>query len=291
MANVKSNCSEILSGLKIYHDAGDTFEIRIPDAGSARTISGYFTDFAKAAKEIGYYTKGGAAIYVTINPVDPRLIGRSNNCLKVHAKNTTADKDIVRLNWLPVDGDPPRPAGISATDIEHYASISMIKNMRNWLISAQGWPENAFVIVDSGNGGYLLCRIELEKNKENSNLVKKCLEALDYLYSDETFHVDTTSSNPARILRVPGTTNAKGDEVGEMKHRLAWVLGSTEEIRGCVQGTLRGAGSHATCAGDSAQEPCRRYKRGLRSGGVLSSTCPAGTSYQDLQRWNTGRTG
>ena len=222
--NVKSNRSEILSGLQIYHDAGDTFEIRIPDAGSARTISGYFTDFAKAAEEIEHYTRGGAAIYVTINPVDPRLIGRSNNCLKARAKNTTADKDITRLNWLPVDGDPPRPAGISATDIEHRASISKIENIRNWLITTTGWPENAFVIVDSGNGGYLLCRIELENSKENSNLVKKCLEALDYLFTDDTFHVDTTSSNPARILRVPGTTNAKGDEVGEMKHRLAGVL-------------------------------------------------------------------
>jgi hypothetical protein len=50
------------------------------------------------------------------------------------------------------------------------------------------------------------------------------LEALDYLYSDETFNVDTTSANPARILRVPGTMNAKGDEVGDMKHRMARIL-------------------------------------------------------------------
>ena len=79
-----------------------------------------------------------------------------------------------------------------------------------------------------GNGGYLLCRIELENKPENSDLVKNCLEALDYLHSDETFHVDTTSANPARILRVPGTTNAKGDEVGDMRHRMARILEASE---------------------------------------------------------------
>jgi hypothetical protein len=82
------------------------------------------------------------------------------------------------------------------------------------------------VIVDSGNGGYLLARIELENTNENSDLVNKCLQTLDFLYSDETFHVDTTSGNPARILRVPGTLNAKGDEVEDfdMHHRMAKVL-------------------------------------------------------------------
>ena len=219
---MSSDRMEILRGLKVYHRQGDTFEIRIPDAGKVKTISGYFTDFSAAADA----TLGRAdefAVYVTINPTNPRLIARANNRLKPYAKSTTSDTDITKLNWLPMDGDPPRPAGISSTDEEHALSIKKCAEIRDWLVS-NGWPANAFVRVDSGNGGYLLARIELENTTENHTLVERCLKALDYLYSDEGFTVDTTSANPARILRVPGTMNAKGDEVGDMKHRMAQVL-------------------------------------------------------------------
>jgi len=219
---MSSDRMEILRGLKVYHRQGDTFEIRIPDAGKVKTISGYFTDLSAAADA----TLGRAdefAVYVTINPTNPRLIARANNRLKPYAKSTTSDTDITKLNWLPMDGDPPRPAGISSTDEEHALSIKKCAEIRDWLVS-NGWPANAFVRVDSGNGGYLLARIELENTTENHGLVERCLKALDYLYSDEGFTVDTTSANPARILRVPGTMNAKGDEVGDMKHRMAQIL-------------------------------------------------------------------
>lgn len=221
-AKVASDRAEILRGLMAYHRPGDTFEIRIPGAGKLGTISGYFTDFTAAADSV----LGRAdefAVYVTINPTNPKLIARANNRLKPYAKSTTSDSDIVKLNWLPMDGDPPRPAGIPSTDDEHDLSLRKCAEIRDWLIS-NGWPTNAFVRVDSGNGGYLLARIELENTTENHVLVERCLKALDYLYSDEGFTVDTTSANPARILRVPGTTNAKGDEVGDMRHRMARIL-------------------------------------------------------------------
>jgi P4 family phage/plasmid primase-like protien len=214
--------AEILKGLSTYHRPGDVFEIRIPKT-RYKTISGYFDNLDNAA-DAAISHNGEYAIYVTINPTNPRLIARSNNRLKNYAANTTADADIEKLNWLPVDGDPPRPAGISSTDMEHDISIQKIKEIRKWLIEEQGWPESAFVIVDSGNGGYLLARIELDNVKENSDLVARCLDALDFLYTDDTFNVDTTSCNPARILRIPGTLNAKGDEVKDMHHRTAKIL-------------------------------------------------------------------
>jgi hypothetical protein len=213
--------AEIQRGLETYHRPGDTFEIRILKT-RYKTISGYFNDLSNAVDAAISYN-GEYAIYATINPTNPRLMARSHNKLKKYAENTTSDADIARLNWLPTDCDPSRPAGISSTDEEHVVSIAKCKEIKQWLIE-QGWPEKAFVIVDSGNCGYLLARIELENTKENSDLVAKCLEALDYLFTDETFHVDTTSGNPARILRVPGTLNAKGDEVGDMHHRVARVL-------------------------------------------------------------------
>ena len=141
---------------------------------------------------------------------------------------------------MPADCDPPRPTGIPATDDEHEISISKCTKIKQWLIEDQGWPDKAFVLVDSGNGGYLLVRIELENTKENSDLVFKCLQTLDFLYTNETFHVDTTSGNPARILRVPGTLNAKGDEVEDfaMHHRMARILEAPDTVDYCKQHNL-----------------------------------------------------
>ena len=75
---------EILRGLKIYHQDGDTFEIRIPDT-KYKTISGYFNNFGNAADAAISYN-GEYAIYVTINPTKPRLIARANNKLKKYAR-------------------------------------------------------------------------------------------------------------------------------------------------------------------------------------------------------------
>jgi hypothetical protein len=258
-----SDRSEILRGLKVYHCPGDTFEIRIPGAGKAGTISGYFTDFTAAADAV-LGRADELAVYVTINPTNPKLIARANNRLKTYAKSTTSDNDITRLNWLPMDGDPPRPAGIPSTDEEHELSLRKCAEIRDWLVS-NGWPASAFVRVDSGNGGYLLARIELENTTENHGLVERCLKALDYLYSDAGFTVDTTSANPARILRVPGTTNAKGDEVGDMRHRMARILEAPEsfevvprELLEALAGMLpeqEGATQNAQKAGGKGFDP------------------------------------
>jgi hypothetical protein len=228
---------EVLRGLKVYHAEGDVFEFRLP-IHKSRTISGYFDDIEKAADEAVRLSKihPDIAIYCTINPTKKELIGRANNRTKDYAKNTTADGDVTLLNWLPADADTIRPAGISSSDEGHDRSIARIRYIKKWLVEEQGWPERSLVIVDSGNGGYLLARIELENDingtQENTKLVAGCLEALDYLFGDEAFHIDTTSQNPARILRVPGTLNAKGDEVAElaMKHRSARILDAPDSF-------------------------------------------------------------
>ena len=48
------------------------------------------------------------------------LLGRAYNRLKQTKKRDahTADKDVLAYRWLPVDTDPVRPAGISASDEE-----------------------------------------------------------------------------------------------------------------------------------------------------------------------------
>src|SRR5436853_3304018 len=89
-------------------------ELRITNSPQG-VISGYFTDREQLIAECEGLSGGLGveAVYTTLNPVDPDLLARANNRLKGRAKHTTADPDITRRLWLPIDCDAVRPSGIS----------------------------------------------------------------------------------------------------------------------------------------------------------------------------------
>ena len=229
--------AEILAGLQAYHRPGDVIEVRCPNAGKYKTtIAGYFDDYEAAARDVAKlsnFNHNGTgktpAIYLTLNKIKPDLLARYYNRLEYRAKETTPDKDIISLEWLPIDIDAVRPAGISSTDQEHQAAIEKAREIKVGLIS-QGWPENAFIWADSGNGGHLTAKISLENSKENVELIKKCLESLDRQYSDEKCKVDLTTHNPSRIWKVPGTAVRKGDDTPTRPHRMAKILERPEAL-------------------------------------------------------------
>jgi len=216
---------EILRTWNTFRQSGEVLEIRIPKAGKHKTISGYFNDAGKLADAvIGLADEHFAGIYFTVNPVKADLLARASNRYVKYAETTTSDADIIALHWLPVDLDAKRPAGISSTYGEHEAALQNAREIRSRLIEEQGWPAGAFVLGDSGNGAHVSVKIDLPNMPENVVLVKDCLEALDFLFSDETIEVDTTSQNPARIWKLYGTMARKGDNTVERPHRLAKLL-------------------------------------------------------------------
>ena len=73
----------------------------------------------------------------------------------------------------------------------------------------------------------LFYRIDLPAN--DGGLVQHCLKALEPC-SNEKVHVDLSVHNAARICRLPGMWNRKGDETADRKHRLAEVLEMPKEI-------------------------------------------------------------
>src|SRR5262245_5297833 len=144
------------------------FEIRSPNT-SKGTISGYFDNPKKAAAIVAKLSGEVPAIYVTLNPVTPSLLARSANRLIHYAKNTTADTDIIRRRWLPLDFDAARPAGISSTDDEHRLAIERAIEARDWLTSL-GFPPG--ILADSGNGAHLLYSIDSANDKAATDLIE-----------------------------------------------------------------------------------------------------------------------
>ncbi|MCM3360935.1 hypothetical protein [Niallia sp. MER TA 168] len=217
----------IMESLSMLKRDGDVIELRILKTAKG-TVSGYFNDYQELADAAVEYDGKIPAIYFTLNPVKPDLLSRAANRIVHRAKHTTSDADIECRRWLPIDFDPVRPAAISSTDEEHQAAHTMAKQVQTFL-KDRGWCEPIF--ADSGNGAHLLYPINLPNDDESTQLVKQALDALDFLFSNESVNVDKSVFNAARIWKLYGTMACKGDHTEERPHRLSRILTCPEELK------------------------------------------------------------
>ena len=147
---------EIRDALSLLFSDGDVVELR--GLGDGGVHSGYFSDFdvlSLRAKAMDAF-RDVSGVYVTLNEVNPSLLSRRANRMKQRLSRqdaTTADADIVRRRWLPIDFDPVRPSGVSSNAEEHAAALVRAEDVAAWL-TKRGFPVP--VLADSGNGAHLL---------------------------------------------------------------------------------------------------------------------------------------
>jgi len=213
---------QIEQSLRLLHGPQSVFEIRalgVPGRGSYKmTASGYFDDARKAASEAAKLSERGAAgVYVTLNRVNPALLARANNRTVERPAATTSDDEVVARQWLFIDIDADRPSGIAATDAEVAAARELAVDIEDHL-RALGWPVP--LLATSGNGIYLLYRIDAPNTTEVVDTLRKFYTALAAEFNDRDAHIDTAVYNAARIIRVGGTMNRKGDGTDDRPHRL-----------------------------------------------------------------------
>ncbi len=196
-------------------------EIRIPQSGKTGVVRGYFDDLDTAVRAVSEYDGRVPGIYVTLNPIRRELLARAANRFELYAKSSATDDDVLSRVWLPIDVDPIRASGISASEEEHRAAIAKAHDIKRWL-SSQGWPEP--IIADSGNGAHLLYRIDLPNDATSLQLCKSALEAVAFEFDDDESTIDQTVSNAARIWKLYGTMACKGDSLQDRPHRRAKIL-------------------------------------------------------------------
>ena len=226
-----TDANEITHALRLWFQAGDVFEVRVLDAVSAdyrreHIESGYFDyEHISAVPEALKRLLSFRGVYVTVNPVNPDLLARAVNRLRPAGRNpTTADTDIVRRRWLLIDCDPRRASGVSSSNSEHESALVKAREIRDGL-SSLGWPDP--IMTDSGNGAQLMYRIELPA--DDGELVRRVIGEIAKA-SSEQVAIDTSVHNPARIWRLPGTMNCKGDSIPERPHRMARILDEPQDI-------------------------------------------------------------
>jgi AAA domain len=218
--------TEIWRALTLLCHFGEVYELRALPSPQG-IASGYFTDLEKLAQSAAQCSDQllAGGVYIALNPVKRDLLARASNRVKTFAKNTSGDTDVTERCWLPIDLDPNRPSGISATDAEHELALERAMKVRG-LLTDKGWPKPIF--ADSGNGAHLLYPIDLPNDDASRELLHRVLESLDSLLSDEMVAVDKTTFNAARIWKLYGTVARKGDSMPDRPHRLARILDAPE---------------------------------------------------------------
>ena len=182
---LKADVAEIRRTLDLLLEPGQVAELRVIKTQQG-TVSGYFTDFDNLAQQAAHYSGKAPGVYVTLNPVNPDLLARANNHVKKYAKETTADRDILKRRWFPIDFDAKRPAGISSTDAEHEAALARARECRTWLQS-QDWP--APISTDSA-----ITRNEIPAIRVGRRLLVP-RAALDRMLSEANIEEDQTGGD------------------------------------------------------------------------------------------------
>jgi len=208
-------CRAMLEAITI---PGNPFELRIvnlrrqtPDGlipnPYGKAESGFFTDVESAVAAVARFNGTNcASVYVTLNALPNHAMNWGAD--RIAKGRATSDSDVTAYRYLYLDLDPVRPADTNATDAERAFARDRARRVLAYLCDL-GWPGPAWA-GNSGSGSLMLFRIDLENTTGNADLVKRALEGLSDLFSDDVVSIDTTVANPARICRLAGTVNAKG---------------------------------------------------------------------------------
>jgi len=206
----------VRSALGVLARHGGLVEVRLLKTTKS-TISGYFNDPDALVRAVETWD-GHASVYITLNPINQALLARAVNRLEPYARATTGDADILRRVWLPLDFDPCRPAGISATDAEVAAAIER-RNEAVAFLTELGFPEP--VTAMSGNGGHALYAVDLPNDEPTRLRIERALKAVAARFTDGGVKVDEAVYNAARIWKLYGTVAVKGDATADRPHRRA----------------------------------------------------------------------
>ena len=254
MTTPTPDAAAILAALPVLFTQDDVIELRAFPKGRKRTDAGYFDGqhWPQLAEHAARLSTSGAAVYVTLNPVDPQLLSRYSNRIEGYASTTTTDKQVTRRRWLLIDIDPVRPSGTSATDAQLDAAKVKARAVYGYL-NGIGWP--APLVAESGNGMHLLYALDLPNDDDATALVKAVLIALGERFDDAQTKVDRAVFNAARICKLYGTLANKGDHTAAAPWRLSKLLQTParavvtpEQLRGLIPAATPGTTAKAAAS-------------------------------------------
>ena len=180
-------------------------------------------------KQAAYYSSKAESVCITLNPVKPALLAkRANRVARLGKGESTGKEAILRRRLLFIDIDADRAggvAGISATEEERSGAYKILVALAEYF-SKLGWPA-PLLVVDSGNGYWLLFLVDEPNDADTDALFTRALEALENKFgatAGANGEIDPSVATANRLIKIPGTLAAKGDEVDGRIHRIATII-------------------------------------------------------------------
>ena len=207
MTTQRFDIAEAYKWWDVLRDGNQLTEIRLL-ANDGRTASGIFDNIDEIVKAIVPYTNDWN-IYYTINrlPDDVRGLPQYNKII-VRPKQTCNDNMMIARDYVCIDLDSRRLSGTNATDEQVEFTKKKANEVYQYLVNVGFNPPT---VVFSSSGVHLYLKCAMQNNEKNTKLVKRFLQALSMMFTDEHTEVDEKVFNCARIMRLPSTYSCKGN--------------------------------------------------------------------------------
>ena len=207
MTPQRFDISEAYKWWDVLRDGNQLTEIRLI-SNDGKTASGIFDNIDEIVKAIVPYTNDWN-IYYTINrlPDDVKGLPQYNKII-VRPKQTCNDNMMIARDYVCIDLDSRRLSGTNATDEQVEFTKKKANEVYQYLVNVGFNPPT---VVFSSSGVHLYLRCAMQNNEKNTKLVKRFLQALSMMFTDEHTDVDEKVFNCARIMRLPSTYSCKGN--------------------------------------------------------------------------------
>lgn len=218
--------SQIYRWWSLFKQGHKLVEIR---AIGKKTFSGYYKNIENLIRDVDQHQDCG--LYYSVGNLDEALYGRSQcEMMEMGAKATT-DNEVVSRDFVFVDFDCEHNgiSGINSTDAEKHLARLKACEVYKYLID-NGFNDS-IIPVDSCNGYHLFIPCRIKGTKENDAMLKRFLQALSMMFSDENVKIDESVHTRARLAKLPGTYSRKGTaRNAERPQRMCRILRTPDEI-------------------------------------------------------------
>lgn len=221
------NCdlTEVRKTIALMKPEGELFEVRVV-YGNKSIYSGYFTDGDTLIGELMKLDDTDCNVYLSMGEINSACYSRKQKDRFIKGAQATSDKDVLGYEWVMIDLDPVRPAQTSSSDAEVIKARDKLKAVKRYLTS-KGFYEP--LVGFSGNGYHMLYRVRMNATDKSRELVRRFLQTLDALFSDDEVKVDVANYNPARTCKLYGTLAQKGLSTEERPHRLSKIIQEADD--------------------------------------------------------------
>ena len=219
--------SQVYRWFELFKNNEQLTEVRLV-ANDGKNASGYFTNAQALIQAIKPYTDN-YNVYFTVNRVNPECYGREQrDRIVMKPKNATTDSEIIGRDWVYIDFDAKRVSGSNATDYQVQKAKDKANEVYKFLLN-NGFNEP--IVVFSGNGVHFYLKCALKPTEENNAIIKRFIQAMGMLFTDENVDIDQKVFNLGRISRIPGSYSCKGSKNDlERPQRMCKIIKAPLEV-------------------------------------------------------------